>query len=131
MDYHNQPDFSDRNTILYGHNMKDGTMFAALDAYAQESVCREYPFFYIYTPEHAIVYEIYACYTGWVESAAYSYQFPAEETFLEFLQETSRSSLYDAKGIPDDSSRIVTLSTCTNISRQQRFIIHGMRRESK
>ena len=55
MDFHNQEDLSDRNTIIYGHNMKDGSMFGTLDQYQSQALYRNYPYFYMYVPGY--IYE--------------------------------------------------------------------------
>ena len=52
MDMRNQNDFSDRNTFIYGHNMKvGGEMFSQLNEYASEDFYKAHPYFYIYTPD--------------------------------------------------------------------------------
>ena len=52
MDYRNASSFSDRNTIIYGHNLKvGGEMFSQLNAYGDEAFYKEHPYFYIYTPD--------------------------------------------------------------------------------
>lgn len=45
MDFQNQEDLSDRNTIIYGHNMKDGSMFGTLNQYQSQALYRNYPYF--------------------------------------------------------------------------------------
>ena len=49
-DYENQEDFSDRNTIIYGHNMRDGSMFATLNEYDEQSYFDGHPKMYLVTP---------------------------------------------------------------------------------
>ena len=52
MDMRNNPSFTDRNTFIYGHNLKvGGEMFSQLNAYADEAFCKQHPYFYIYTPD--------------------------------------------------------------------------------
>ena len=52
MDMKNKSDFSDRNTMIYGHNLKvGGEMFSQLKKYEEESFYKEHPNFYIYTPD--------------------------------------------------------------------------------
>ena len=48
VDCHNQPDFTDQNTIVYGHNMKNGSMFGTLDKYQDQTLFEQHPEFYIY-----------------------------------------------------------------------------------
>lgn len=59
MDFHNQEDLSDRNTIIYGHNMKDGSMFGTLDQYQSQALYRNYPYFYMYVPGYIYEYQIF------------------------------------------------------------------------
>ena len=49
-DCHNQPDFTDQNTIIYGHNMKNGSMFGTLSHYQDQALWEENPYFYLYVP---------------------------------------------------------------------------------
>ena len=49
-DCHNQPDFTDQNTIIYGHNMKNGSMFGTLSHYQDQVLWEENPYFYLYVP---------------------------------------------------------------------------------
>ena len=64
VDCHNRPDFMDQNTIIYGHNMKNGSMFGTLDTYQDAAFWEENPCFSIYVP--GMVYEsrIFSCYAG-------------------------------------------------------------------
>lgn len=60
MDVNNPGDFSGRNTFIYGHNMKNGSMFAQLLKYKDDSFYKEHPYFYIYTPDGKVrTYEIF------------------------------------------------------------------------
>ena len=47
----NSMDWTDRNTVLYGHNMRDGSMFAGLHKYEDSEYFSEHPYVYIYTEE--------------------------------------------------------------------------------
>lgn len=59
MDANNHADFSDQNTFIYGHNMKDKTMFGKLNNYKDEEFYKENPYFYIYTPDYTYRYDIF------------------------------------------------------------------------
>ena len=68
----NQPDFSDRNSIIYGHRMKDGSMFRHLQDYEERAFWESNPYFYIYTPDgREITYHIYSA--GQVEDTSDTY----------------------------------------------------------
>lgn len=59
MDCHNQPDFTDQNTIVYGHNMKNGSMFGTLDKYQDKELFEQHPEFYLYLPDKILKYRIF------------------------------------------------------------------------
>lgn len=85
MDYHNQEDFTDRNTIIYGHNMRDGSMFGTLEKYQDPGVYDVYPKFYVYVPGYVYEYHIFSCYAAPVNNAAYTYSFPDVKDYQDFL----------------------------------------------
>lgn len=122
LDYHNHPDFSDKNSILYGHHMKDGTMFAALKRY------HEFPddtYFYVYTPETVLRYQVISAYQGGTGEQAYTYDLPDQKDVLEFIQFMDKRSEIKADAVCSVDDRFITLSTCDNRSNAGRFIIHG------
>ena len=125
VDYHNQPDFSDSNTIVYGHNMKNGSMFGTLDRYQDQGLYQEHPCFYIYVPGVVLEYQIISCYAGRNGSIGYTYSFPEPEDFQKFVDTVLSYSGYDTGVIINDSDHIVTLSTCVNTDRNYRYLVHG------
>ena len=83
----NSPDFSDRNSIIYGHRMKDGSMFRHLQDYEEKAFWESNPYFYIYTPDgREITYHIYSA--GQVEDTSDTYltAFASDEGVPEFLK---------------------------------------------
>ena len=61
-DYENKKDFSDRNTIIYGHNMRDGSMFASLNEYKEQSYYDSHPQMYLVTPDGGYLCDIFAAF---------------------------------------------------------------------
>ncbi len=125
MDYHSQPDFTGQNTIIYGHNMKNGSMFGTLEQYQDENLYRQYPSFYLYIPGYRLEYQIFSCYTARAGSAGYTYSFPEQEDFATFLETVTSYALYDTGITAGPADKIVSLSTCVNTSREHRFLVHG------
>ncbi len=121
-------DFSDRNTIIYGHNMKvGGEMFSQLDSYKDAEFCRENPYFYVYTPDKKVrTYQVFSA--GVVKDTAknYTLSFGSDEEFLNYLDTCKASSNYAVNVDLNKDSKIVTLSTCTNINEDERFIVQGV-----
>ena len=60
IDYENSSDFNDCNTLVYGHNMKNGSMFAGLHKFSDEDYMTEHQKVIIYTPEHILTYKVFA-----------------------------------------------------------------------
>lgn len=125
VDYHNQADFTDQNTIVYGHNMKNGSMFGTLDEYNKQEVFEQHPEFYIYLPGKILEYRIFSCYAGRTGSEGYIYRFPEEENFQTFLDRVSSYAAYDTGTELVVTDRVVTLSTCVNSNRNYRYLVHG------
>lgn len=123
----NNADFDDRNSIIYGHRMKDGSMFRHLQDYEDEKFWKENPYFYIYTPDgRKLSYHIYAAGVVVDSSSVYQTQFASDEEYEAFLEETKAAAEYDTGievGIQD---KIVTLSTCTSASDEHRFVVWGV-----
>lgn len=125
---YNNADFNDRNTIIYGHYMYNGTMFNELEQYHEKSFWEKYPYFYIYTPDgNVITYQIYSVGVVKDTSEGYTYQFADDAAFASFLEVTKNSSLYDTGVEVGNDSQIVTLSTCTRAGNDDRTIVHGVK----
>ena len=124
----NNADFMDKNTIIYGHRMKDGSMFRHLQDYEEKSFWESNPYFYIYTPDgREITYHIYSA--GQVEDTSDTYltSFESEEAYQSFLNMPKEASLYDTGVEQNAQSAIVTLSTCTSASDNHRFVVRGVK----
>lgn len=120
----NNEDFSDLHTIIYGHNMKDGSMFAMLKNYQKQSYWEAHPYVYIDLSDGSHCYQIFSCHTAPVTDISYTIGYTQDEIYASFLTALQTSSLYDT-GVPvgtDDS--VITLSTCTN-NGKDRFVIHA------
>jgi len=127
MDYTNTPNFYDFNTFLYGHNMKNNTMFGALKRYyKEEGVCQENPFFYIYLPTGEVLkYEIFSYYLATDTSDSYEIV-TTQEAYDEYVSKVYRRSAYSADRTVTQYNTMVTLSTCAGPSSgNQRFLVHG------
>ena len=128
VDAYNNPDFRDKNTIIYGHYMYNGTMFNELEQYHKEEFWKQHPYFYIYTPDGAeIKYQIYAA--GIVKDTAENYtcQFADDAAFESFVHATKTSGYYETGVEVGTDAQIVTLSTCTGANNDERTVIHGVK----
>lgn len=123
----NEADLSDKNSIIYGHRMKDGSMFKHLSDYEKKDFWEKNPYFYIYTADgKKRTYHIYS--VGVVEdlSDTYQTQFSSEKEFKEFLNMTIETAAYHTGVKVGEKDYIVTLSTCTAASDEHRFVVRGV-----
>lgn len=128
MDKRSNSSFTDRNTFIYGHNLKvGGEMFSQLSAYADEAFCKQHPYFYIYTPDgRTRTYQVFSA--GVVKDTAENYNltYHSEEAFLNYLELCRNSSNYYVDAALGTQSKIVSLSTCTNVNEDERFLLQGV-----
>lgn len=120
-------DWSDRNTFVFGHNMRDGSMFGSFKKLmADTSVCQENPYFYIYLEDRVNVYEIFSCYQTTSDSNMYM-TFQRDESYDEYVVLAKQNSVFASKRDMFDRSNIVTLSTCYGyVGSEKRILIHGV-----
>jgi sortase B len=124
-DYRNSRDFTDRNTLVYGHNMKSKVMFGRLKNYMQEDYLLAHPYFYILTREKTYKYEVFSSYKASSTSVGYTREFEKDADYLKFLDNLSELSRVKKETGFSVEDLIVTLSTCTNVQKDDRYIVHG------
>lgn len=124
MDYRNAPDFKSPNTIIYGHKMKNSSMFAELTGYKQQSFYKKHPIFTIYTPESEYKCKVFSAYVTTSTSDTYTLRF-ADTTFTQYINKIVHHSLIQTDITINDTDKIVTLSTCDYQFDNARMIIHA------
>lgn len=124
-DYRNSSDFSDKNTIFYGHHMKSGAMFAALVDYQDMDFYREHPNVELFLADEKYVGEIYSAYITPADSRTFSLKFKNDKEFADYLEMTVEKSLIDTGIAVTAEDRIITLSTCTYEYDDARFVVHA------
>lgn len=128
MDAINTGDFSDRNTFIYGHNMKNGSMFGQLRKFKTKDYYEQNPYFYIYTPDgKEVKYQIFAVCIVEDTSRSYTRYYNSDEEYLDYLNYVKSIARYDTGVEVTAESKIVSLSTCTNVSDTQRLLVHGVK----
>lgn len=127
VDVNNPGDFSGRNTFIYGHNMKNGSMFAQLLKYKDDSFYKEHPYFYIYTPDGKVrTYEIFSAGVVKDTSDSYIMDYADDAEFQTYIDYIKQQSAYPTSAEVTTASKIVSLSTCTNVRDDERFLVHGV-----
>lgn len=126
----NSANFTDPNTVIYGHNMANGSMFADLHQYrAKEDFFNKNDTIYVYTPGHIYTYRLYSAFVFDNRHILNAYNFHDKEGFSAFLQETLSPSSMQRRvrqGVSvTDRDRIITLSTCYARD-DQRYLVIGV-----
>jgi sortase B len=121
MDYRNSPDFTDPNTIIYGHNMKNDSMFGTLKNYKNQEYYNKHPVVYLITPRQAYKVELIAGYV--TDDASNIYNIP--QTNEALFTEITKKSTFAANTSFQEGDRLLTLSTCSSESDSARFVLVG------
>lgn len=128
MDANNSGEFADCNTFIYGHNMKNGSMFGQLRKFKTKDYYEQNPYFYIYTPDgKEVKYQIFAVCIVEDTSRSYTRFYNSDEEYVDYLKYLKSIVRYDTGVEVNAESKIVSLSTCTNVSETQRLLVHGVK----
>lgn len=126
MDYRNARDFSDRHTIIYGHNMNNGSMFADIHKYVDQEYYESHPVIWLLTPQGNLCMEVFAGYITQTGVDAWQVYFDSDGEFESWLGNALQKSAFVTPVVPTAQDRIVTLSTCSNSANQTRFVLLGV-----
>ena len=124
------------NFIIYGHNMRDGSMFGTLDDYRSESFYKDHTLISFSTLYEERTYEILSVFTSQIQDAnAFPYyqfyQANTQEEFEDFYDNIKKLSLYDTEITAEFGDTFLTLSTCSNDTEDGRFVVVAKRRKSE
>lgn len=120
-----QPDFAGDNTILYGHNMNDYSMFASLLNYKDQAYYEAHPVLYINSPEQNYRLELFAGFTTASDSNAYTLSFLDEDVKAAYIEDVKSQSLFNSDVQVGARDKLAILSTCTYDYQDARFIVIG------
>lgn len=131
----NGADFGDRNTVLYGHNMKNGSMFGALKKFKDKNYFNAHRNITVCVPNHKLEYKIYSAFV-------YSNQhlFAAFDRFsdagikafiAETLEPTRRTHYVDKEVSVSENDRFITLSTCTSADSERYLVVAVLQSDTK
>lgn len=116
--------FEARNCILYGHDMKDGSMFAHLHYYADADFYHDHREFHVFTEDHHYVYKVLSAYTTPVDGIVYQRNFSSDEEYVNFLYTVEGSCPYET--FHDEltaDKKVITMSTCVGNDDDHRFVV--------
>lgn len=124
---YNTTTWADANTIIYGHNMKNGTMFADLHKYADVAFFEEHPYVYIYSDHYVRIYHVFAAYTFSDEHIYTLCDWNNADAVSNYQTEIfNNSGNFDETVALDNSNKLITLSTCIKNQDDKRFLVQGV-----
>ena len=125
----NKKDFSDPNTVIYGHNMKNGSMFRALHQYKDPVFFEEHSEIMILLPDKKLDVKVFAAYTTDNKHQLLSFDVQDPDVFSEYIRQIlaqkEMGAVVDSSVNIGKDDRIVTLSTCNGNS-EQRYVVQGL-----
>lgn len=124
----NRADLSDANTILYGHNMADGSMFAALQSWRDQAFYDAHPVLWLLTPERDYRLVVFSGYPTSAYSEAYSIFTGPSDALEEYVERAAAQSVFDAPVERGADARYVLLSTCASAygADEARYVLHAV-----
>lgn len=125
----NAKDYSDPVTLIYGHNMKNGSMFKTLHYFSDSKFFKKNKYIYIYMPGHKLTYKIYAAYIYDDRHILNSFDFTDKKVLKKYFRYTTNPdslSKQTRKVDLDENSKIITLSTCTDGASNTRYLVQGV-----
>ncbi len=124
MDYRNSADFSDFNTIIYGHHMHDGSMFKSLRGYTKETdYYKDHKTFELITPDKKYHLQIISSYITPATSDAYKYSFNNQADKQAFINYAIKNSKISTGITATTNDKIITLSTCAYDYDEARYVV--------
>lgn len=128
-DYENKKDFSDRNTIIYGHNMRDGSMFASLNEYKEQSYYDSHPQMYLVMPKGGYLCDIFAAFEAkpkesGSDASPWRMEWKDDGAYSTWISAMADRSVVETDVTVTSSDKVLTLSTCTP-GGASRFIVMG------
>lgn len=125
MEYTNNSNFEDCNTIIYGHNMKNGSMFGTFRTLHEPENLTS-PYLWICLPDKSYRYEIFTVHTTSATGDTYTLFSAPDDQFTQYLNKMRDASEFPVGTAPTKDDKIITLSTCTG-NDATRFVIQARR----
>ena len=119
-------DRSGFNTIIYGHRMNNGSMFASLKYYSEQSYWKSHSRIDLTDADGTHTYAIYAAYEVSTEGEAYRLSFSDDAEKQAFLEDGIARSVISTGIAPDVRDRVLTLSTCTGRGHATRWVVQAV-----
>ena len=126
----NSKDFTDNNTVIYGHNMRNGTMFAQLHKFEDKDFFDEHREIIIYLPDKVLHYKIFAVHNYDDRHLLYSFDFSDKAVYKDYLESIfsidDKNANIDTEMTVTENDKIITLATCVYKQPSLRFHVQAV-----
>ena len=122
----NNRDFNDSHTIIYGHNMRNGSMFGTLKYLRKDGYMDAHGYFEIFLNDEIRRYQVFAYEVVMSDSWVYQVPFGVTEDFTDFINTIYSKSEVDTGVEVTNEDKIITLSTCYGSNTDKRFVVHAV-----
>ena len=126
MDAGNNSDLSDPHTILYGHHMKNTSMFGTLTNYKKQEYYEEHSTIYLLTPRKNYAISVFAGYVSPGDGDAWKLKFTDQDERSAWVQAALERSTFNSGMVPSPEDQIITLSTCSYEYDNARYVLLGI-----
>ncbi|MBQ9968669.1 MAG: class B sortase [Oscillospiraceae bacterium] len=123
MDFRNAADLSDRNTLIYGHNMRNGAMFASLSLYSTPGYREAHPELLLIVPEGSFSLQVFAGCVAPGDSDLYQLSYRDDAGFTAYIEKVRLLSDFSSDVQICAQDKIVTLSTCSYDYDDARYLL--------
>lgn len=128
IDHLHNGDFSDQNTVIYGHNVRIGYIFHDLDKFRDKNFVKNHSEIIIDTPKERRTFEV-VCAMDVDVDADYRYNYYYEEDFGDYLKLIKENNIIEGKPLPKIEDKLITLSTCSDLN--DRFAVVAVETTNK
>lgn len=128
IDHVHKADFSDQNTVIYGHNVRIGYIFHDLDKFRDKDFAQNHSEIIIDTPKERKIFDV-ICAMDVKADADYRYSYYEDDEFDDYLKLIEENNILEGKRLPSKEDKLLTLSTCSDLS--DRFAIVAVERKDK
>ena len=125
-DYRVESVADDVHPVIYGHHMRDGSMFKTLVSYKEQDFYDEHPTALLLTPGGNYRVAFFSGYVCQSEGSAWRRSFSDTASYAAWLEDICALSCFESEVVPTETDRVLTLSTCSYEYNDARFVLHGV-----
>lgn len=128
MDFRNDAEEMTGNTIIYGHNMHDQSMFYDLKKFLDKDFFDSHPYVYTYSLDEVTVWKVFSVRTTTTDEYYIKTSFASDEQYYDFIEDFKLKSMYASDVILTAESDILTLTTCHKYDVSNgRLVVHAVK----